>query len=315
MARRIASLLPSATEIAYALGLGDQVVGVSHSCDYPPAVRSKPRLTRLRVALAGLASGEIDAAVRRALDEFGSVYEVDTGRLTALGPDLVLTQGTCDVCAVPTREAERAAARLPQCADVLSLDAHDVAGVLADIVTVGRAAGVAERAAACVGALERRIAAVRDRVAGRPRPRVLALEWLDPPFVPGHWVPELVELAGGHLVLGATGRRSYALRWEELAGADPDVLLIMPCGYGLAASRAAATCYAERLRAVAGRAIQSGRAYVVDASSYFSRPGPRVVGGLELLAGLLHADVLGAAPPAGKAERWPRADAGYISMT
>ena len=235
---RIASLLPSATEIVCALGLEDRLVGVSHSCDHPSPIRAKPRLTRPRFPLDGLSSGEIDAAVRQALREFGSVYEVDTERLAALGPDLLLTQGVCEVCAVPTRDAAAAAAGLASCPSVLALDAHDVAGVLDTIRLVGRAGGVPERAERCVRDIERRIAAIQARVTSRPAPRVLALEWLDPPFAPGHWVPEMVALAGGSLLRGAAGRPSFAVRWGDLAGLDPDVLLVMPCGFDLVSRRA-----------------------------------------------------------------------------
>jgi iron complex transport system substrate-binding protein len=303
-ATRIVSLLPSATEIAYALGLGDRVVGVSHSCDHPPEMRAKPRLTRPRFSLVGCSSGEIDAAVRQALREFGSVYEVDSERLAAVGPDLLLTQGVCEVCAVPTRDAEAAAVGVASCPTVLALDAHDVAGVLATIRLVGRAGGVPERAERCVREIERRIAAVRGRVAGRPTPRVLALEWLDPPFVPGHWVPEMVALAGGELLGGAAGRPSFAVRWDDLAGLDPDVLIVMPCGFDLAAARADADRYRASLHAVAPRAIGSGRAYAVDATAHFSRPGPRVADGVELLAELLHPDIFPAVSLEGRARRF-----------
>jgi len=288
---RIASLLPSATEIVCALGLEDRLVGVSHCCDHPSPIGGKPRLTRPRFPLDGLSSGEIDAAVRQALREFGSVYEVDTERLAAVAPDLLLTQGVCEVCAVPTRDAAAAAAGLASCPSVLALDAHDVAGVLETIHLVGRAGGVPQRAEQCVRDIERRIAAIQARVAGRPAPRVLALEWLDPPFVPGHWLPEMVALAGGNLVRGAAGRPSFGARWEELAGLDPDVLLVMPCGFDLVAARADADRYRAPLCAVAPRAIRSARAYAVDANAHFSRPGPRVADGVELLAALLHPDL------------------------
>ncbi len=273
---RIASLLPSATEIVCALGLEDRLVGVSHSCDHPSPICSKPRLTRPRFPLDGLSSGEIDAAVRRALHEFGSVYEVDTERLAGVAPDLLLTQGVCEVCAVPTRDAEAAALALGSGPSVLALDAHDIAGVLATIRLVGRAGGVPERAERCVRDIERRIASTHARIEGRPVARLLALEWLEPPFVPGHWVPEMVALAGGNLLCGVAGRLSFAVRWEDLAGLDPDVLLVMPCGFDLAAARADADRYRASLCAVAPRAIRSARAYAVDATMHFSRPGPRV---------------------------------------
>ena len=301
---RIASLLPSATEIVCALGLEDRLVGVSHSCDHPSPICSKPRLTRPRFPLDGLSSGEIDAAVRQALREFGSVYEVDTERLAAVAPDLLLTQGVCEVCAVPTRDAEAAALALGSCPSVLALDAHDIAAVLATIRLVGRAGDVPERAEQCVRDIERRIAAVQARVASRPAPRVLALEWLDPPFVPGHWVPEMVALAGGRLLCGVAGRPSFAVRWEDLAGLDPDVLLVMPCGFDLAAARADADRYRASLCAVAPRAIRSARAYAVDATAHFSRPGPRVADGVELLGALFHPDTFAGASLEGRAAVW-----------
>ena len=301
---RIASLLPSATEIVCALGLEHHLVGVSHSCDHPPLIRSKPRLTRPRFPLDGLSSGEIDAVVRHALREFGSVYEVDTERLAAVGPDLLLTQGVCEVCAVPTRDAAAAAAGLAACPTVLALDAHDVAGVLGTIRLVGEAGGVPERAERCVRDIERRIAAIRARVEGRPVARVLALEWLEPPFVPGHWVPEMIALAGGNLLRGVAGRPSFPVGWEDLAGLDPDVLLVMPCGFALAAARADARRYGASLCAVAPRAIRSRRAYAVDATAHFSRPGPRVADGVELLAVLLHPDIFPGASLEGRAVVW-----------
>ena len=301
---RIASLLPSATEIVCALGLEHQLVGVSHSCDHPPLIRSKPRLTRPRFPLDGLSSGEIHTAVRQALREFGSVYEVDTERLAAIVPDLLLTQGVCEVCAVPTRDAAAAALGLASCPELLALDAHDVAGVLGTIRLVGRAAGESDRAEQCVREIERRIASVRAGVEGRPVPRVLALEWLEPPFVPGHWVPEMVALAGGDLLRGVVGRPSFAVRWEELAGLDPDVLLVMPCGFDLAAALTDVRRYGASLWAVAPRAIRSARAYAVDATAHFSRPGPRVADGVELLAGLLHPDIFPAVSLEGRAQRF-----------
>ena len=304
VAERIVSLLPSATEIVCALGLAHHLVGVSHSCDHPPLIRSKPRLTRARFPLDGLSSGEMDAAVRQALREFGSVYEVDNERLAAVAPDLLLTQGVCEVCAVPTRDAEAAALALVACPTVLALDAHDITGVLATIRLVGHAGGVPERAERCVRDIERRIAAVRARVEGRPVARVLALEWLDPPFVPGHWVPEMVALAGGTLLRGVSGRPSFAVQWAELVGLDPDVLLVMPCGFELAAARADADACRAPLGAVAPRAIRSGRAYAVDATSHFSRPGPRVADGVELLGALFHPDTFPGAPLEGRATVW-----------
>ena len=303
-ARRIVSLLPSATEIVCALGLGERLVGVSHTCDHPAEVLAKPRLSRPRFVPEGLSGADIDAEVRRALREHGSVYEVDVPGVAALAPDLVLTQGICDVCAVPEHQAVAALAGLPSPPAVVTLDAHDVAAILAGIRDVGRATGALGPADGCVATIERRIAAARTRVAGRPPPRVLALEWLDPPYVPGHWVPELVALAGGELVAGVARRPSHQVSWDELRGADPDVLLLLPCGFGLEQTRREAGRYRRILRDVAGRAIAAGRGYVLDASSYFSRSGPRVVDGLEILAALLHPDLFPDVTVAERAARW-----------
>jgi len=271
--RRIVSLLPSATEIVCALGLEDRLVGISHSCDYPESITDRPRLSRPRTDLNGLSSGEIDAAIRGAMREYGSVYEVDVAGIQALEPDLILTQGICDVCAVPESQVIAVVGT-----KILRLDAHDLAAIFASIRDVGCATGTVERAEDLVVDMQRRIAAVRECVAGRPRPRVLALEWLDPPYVPGHWVPELIALAGGELLAGTARRPSYRMQWPELRKLRPDVLLVMPCGLSLAETRREAQRYESELHAV------GGRIELLDASAYFSRSGPRVVDGLEILA-------------------------------
>lgn len=274
VAERIVSLLPSATEIVCALGLEDRLVGISHSCDYPPSVQKLPRLSRPRTNLAGLSSGEIDAAIRAALRDYGSVYEIDIPGIRALQPDLVITQGICEVCAVPESQIVAAAVG----GAILTLDAHDLAAIFDSIRAVGRATGVSDRAEQLVAELELRIRRVRDRVAGKPRPRVLALEWLDPPYAPGHWVPELIDIAGGELLAGTARRPSYRLEWSELQALDPEVLLVMPCGFDLEATLREAAFHRRELRAV------GGRVHLLDASAYFSRSGPRVVEGLEILA-------------------------------
>lgn len=304
-AGRIVSLLASGTEIVCALGLSDRLVGISHECDYPPAALDRPRVSRPRFDPSGLGSGEIDRAVRRVMQEHGSVYAVDAGRLADLGPDLVLAQAVCEVCAVPTASAEEAVAGLADAPRVLSLDAHDLDGIFRTILEVGEAAGVLERARTHVERLRARVEAVKGRVAGRLRPRVLALEWLDPPFVPGHWVPEMVEAAGGVNLAGEKGARSAEVRWADLEGRGPDVLVVLPCGLGLEAARVEADRHAERLHTVAPRAVESGRSYVVDGSSYFNRSGPRVVDGIEILAALLHPDRFPDVALAGRAARWP----------
>jgi iron complex transport system substrate-binding protein len=275
VAERIVSLLPSATEIVCALGLEDRLVGISHSCDYPESIADRPRLSRPRASLEGLSSGEIDAAVRAALRDYGSVYEIDVEGITALAPDLILTQGICDVCAVPESQVLRLRRSGTQ---ILSLDAHDLAAIFNSIRDVGCATGATERAEQLIGEMQQRIAAVREGVAGRTRPRVLALEWLDPPYVPGHWVPEMIAAAGGDLVAGTARRPSYRMEVDELRALDPDVLLIMPCGFNLEETRCEAARYGDLLRGI------GGRVQLLDASSYFSRSGPRVVDGIEILA-------------------------------
>ena len=206
--------------------------------------------------------------------DHGSVYEIDVAAIRALEPDLILTQGICDVCAVPQSQVLDASLD----AQVVTLDAHDLNAIFQSIRDVGLATGVSERAEGLLAELQGRIAAVRARVAKRPRPRVLALEWLDPPYVPGHWVPELIDIAGGELLAGTTRRPSYRMEWSDLQGLDPDVLLIMPCGFDLNATFREAAVHRRELRTV------GGRVHLLDASAYFSRSGPRVVDGLEILA-------------------------------
>ena len=274
--QRIVSLLPSATEIVCALGLEERLVGISHSCDYPPRVTDRPRLTRPRTNLDGLSSGEIDAAVRASLRDHGGVYEIDVAGIRALAPDLVLTQGICDVCAVPESQVIASLVGI----NTVTLDAHDLSAIFASIRDVGCATGAVEQAEALVANMQRRINTVRARVDGRPRPRVLALEWLDPPYVPGHWVPELIAAAGGDLVAGTARRPSYRMEWSELRALDPDVVLIMPCGFNLEETRREAERYDAVLRGIAA----PPHVHLLDASAYFSRSGPRVVDGLEILA-------------------------------
>ncbi len=301
---RIASLLASATETVCRLGLEDALVAISHECDYPPTVLDRPRVSRPRFDPSGLSSGAIDAAVRSAMRDNGSVYEIDAQALRRAAPDLILTQDVCEVCAVPTSLAHEAVRALGGEVRVLSLDAHSVRDILGSIQDVGEAAGVPKRAAQFVAQLQARIAEVSQAVAGLPRPRVLALEWLDPPFAPGHWGPEMVALAGGENLVGWPRARSRELQWEAVDGLDPDVLLVMPCGYGLDASRAEADRHADRLRALAPRAVAAGNAWVLDGSAYMNRSGPRVVDGIEMLGKILHADRFPALALAGRAEVW-----------
>lgn len=300
---RIVSLLSSATEIVYELGLQGRLVGISHECDHPPEALRLPRVSRSRFDPAGLTSGEIDAAVRRCMAEFGSVYEVDRALLRELRPDLILTQGVCEVCAVPTGSVLEVVEELPGGPAVLSLDAHTLEGILRTVEQVADAAGEPGAGEAAVARLRGRMEGVARRVADRPRPRVLALEWLEPPFAPGHWVPEMVERAGGENLLGTVGGHSVEVPWREVEGLDPELLLLLPCGYDLEHARADADRSRDRLHALGGGLAGAGRAWVGH-SAYFSRSGPRVVEGIEALAAAFHPDAFPGADTRGRLERW-----------
>jgi iron complex transport system substrate-binding protein len=279
---RIASLVPSATEMLFAAGLGDSVVAVTHECDYPPAAASRPRLTRT-VIPPGLSAREIDAEVKRVVGEGRALYELDERELERAAPDLIVTQAVCEVCAVSYEDVAEVAARLPGSPAVLRQDPSTLEETLADVTRLGDAAGAAEQASRLRSELEGRLAAVRAAVAGAERPRVLALEWLDPPFTAGHWVPEMIAAAGGESVTGRAGEKSAETRWEELGGLNPDVVVVMPCGFYAEDSLAQATGHRGEIDA-----LGTARVYAVDAASSFSRPGPRLIDGTELLAHLLH---------------------------
>jgi iron complex transport system substrate-binding protein len=285
---RIASLVPSATEALFALGLGDQVVAVTHECDHPERATRLPRLTS-SVIPAGLPAAEIDARVREVTGRGEALYRLDEATLAELRPDLIVTQALCAVCAVSFDDVRAVAERLPTQPHVLSLDPETLDEVLGDLLTLAAAAGESWRGEALRDALDDRLRRVRDAVAGAPRPRVAALEWLEPPYVGGHWVPEMVRLAGGDDVLGEPGRKSRVVDWGELAAAGPDVAVVMPCGLYADEAAAEARANGERLRALGAE-----RVVAVDAASSFSRPGPRLVDGVELLAHLLHPDSIAA---------------------
>jgi iron complex transport system substrate-binding protein len=293
---RIVSLVPSATEMLFALGLGESVVGVTHECDYPPAARELPQLTATVLA-AGLSAGEIDVAVKEVVGEGRALYTLDEERLAALEPDLIVTQAVCEVCAVSYDDVVEVAGRLPGRPRVVQQDPSTLAEVLGDVTRLGEAAGIASRAADLRRSLENRLAAVRAAVESAPRPRVLALEWLDPPFLGGHWIPEMIEIAGGEDVAGSAGQKSPQVTWEDLQGLDPEVIVSMPCGWYLDESRSQALAHRDRLDSLGAR-----RTYAADAASTFSRPGPRLVDGVELLGHLLHPELVEPPPEIGFAE-------------
>jgi iron complex transport system substrate-binding protein len=283
---RIVSLVPSATEILFALGLGDAVVAVTHECDYPPAARELPKVTRDALP-HDLTAGQIDAAVRARTDQGESIYELDVKALHALGPDLIVTQALCAVCAVSYDDVKAIADELETRPRVISLDPRTLGEVLGDVRTLAEATGRRDAGVAFVQAASARIDRVRLAVRDRRRPRVAALEWLDPVYVAGHWTPQLIEYAGGLDVLGMPGEHSERRSWEEVAAAAADVVVVMPCGYDAERAHAEALVYGEKL---AG--LGAGEVVAVDAAAYFSRPGPRLIDGLELLAHLLQPDAI-----------------------
>ena len=286
---RIASLVPSATELLFALDLGDSVVAVTHECDYPPAAEQLPHLTR-SVIPDGLAPAEIDAAVRERTGRGEALYELDEETLRALDVDLIVTQAVCEVCAVSFEDVRAVAERLPTQPRVISLDPSTLGEVLADVPRLAEAAEAEAAGERLVEEAGARIDAVERAVEGAPRPRVAALEWLDPIYIGGHWVPQMIELAGGEDVLGLPGERSRTAEWAEVEAAAPEVVLAMPCGYYAEQAAAEAVRHHERLAGLDARVV------AVDAAAYFSRPGPRLVEGIELLGHLLHPDLV-AAPP------------------
>jgi len=283
---RIASLVPSATEMLFALGLGDSVVAVTHECDHPAEAAERPRLTR-SVIPEGLPPGEIDAAVREVTAQGRALYELDERTLARLDVDLIVTQALCAVCAVSYEDVRAVAARLPSRPAVISLDPETLSDVLDDCVRLAGAAGARERGLRLREGLAARIDAVRAAVVDRPRPKVAALEWLDPVFVGGHWVPEMIAVAGGADPLGEPGRKSRVVGWDEVRGAAPDVVVVMPCGLYADEALEQALGYRDRLES-----LRAERVLAVDAAASFSRPGPRLVEGTELLAHLLHPDAV-----------------------
>jgi iron complex transport system substrate-binding protein len=281
---RIVSLVPSATEMLFALGLGDEVTAVTHECDHPPQVLELPKVTR-DVIGAGLGPAEIDRAVRELTEEGRAIYELDETALRDLQPDLIVTQALCDVCAVSYDDVLAVAERLDSTPKVISLDSHTLGEVLGDVRVLAAATDAKDAGVDLIADAAARIDRVRLAVRAARRVPVAALEWLDPVFVAGHWTPQLIEYAGGVDVLGLPGEHSETRTWEEVAAAQPEVVLVMPCGYDAERALEEAYDYQDELAELGAR-----RVVAVDAAAYFSRPGPRLVDGLELLAHILHPD-------------------------
>ena len=283
---RIVSLVPHATELLFALGLGDQVVGVTHECDYPPEALDVPKVTRDELP-SGLTSAEVDAAVRERTERGESIYALDEEELREAEPDLIVTQSLCTVCAVSADEVRKLAASMPSSPRVITLDPRTYGETLGDVRTIAQVTGARDAALDLVARTRSRVDRVRLAVRRAERPTVAALEWLDPVYVAGHWTPQLIEMAGGTDVLGFPGEHSEQSSWDAVRAAQPEIVLVMPCGHDVSRAYDEAIAHAEELRSVGAREIVA-----VDAAATFSRPGPRLVDGLELLAHTLHPDLV-----------------------
>ena len=270
------------------VGAGDTLVGVTHECDYPPGVAELPKLTSTPIDQENMTSSEIDAAIGERLTDDGSVYALDVGLLEELEPDLIVTQGLCDVCAVSMELVEEAVSGMKQKPAVISLNPTSLQEVLEDAITVGKALGQEDAARAEVARLENKLARVEKAVSDLGRPTVGCIEWLDPPFSAGHWVPEMVRTAGGDELFAGSGERSGRLTWEKVLEADPESLILMPCGFDTGRALQETGVLAEVPGWSDSSAVRNDRVWVVDANSYFSRPAPRLVRGVEILGQILH---------------------------
>jgi iron complex transport system substrate-binding protein len=294
---RLVSLLPSATEIVYALGLGDDLVGVTFECDEPPAARTEKTVVVGGKDTHGMTPGEIDGYVRAQLAAGADLYTLHAQALLGLRPDLILTQDLCRVCALPTGQVEQALDYLGCQAGVLALDPYSLDEVLDTIVAVAARAGVPDRAEQLVASLRARLDRVAAGVAGRARPRVAIIEWVDPPFTAGHWIPDLVRAAGGEPVAARPNKPSVEVSWAEIAAAAPDLVVVAPCGYHLDGAAGQAPAVVAALPGVP--------VWAIDADGIIVRPGPRLVDGVEALAAILHPDAVPAPPPGAIAPVWP----------
>ncbi len=309
---RIISLLPSATEIVCALGLEENLVGITHECDFPPRISDRPHLTASRISHETMSSAEIDHAVRSQLDGHGSIYNLDEKLLQQLNPDLIITQELCQVCAVAYKQVEKAAKMYVADAKVVSLEPNTIADIFENIKLIGELTGTADEAENVGRNLQNRLDKIRERVrtacvSGRVknRPRVFMLEWLEPPFAPGHWTPEQVEIAGGNCVLGEAGKKSVTTTYTEVYESKPEIMVLVPCGYRTEdiLRQLENTVFPRNWREIP--AIAGGEVWALDASAYFSRPAPRVVDGAEILAKIFHPQIFDA-PNQREAVRVPK---------
>lgn len=288
---RIVSLIASATEIVHALGAGNSQVGRSHECDWPQSVHSLPALTWATFKVEG-SSREIDVRVKELFKNGLAVYEVDAARLEALAPDVILTQDQCEVCAVSLADVERAVCEWTgRDTNVVSLRPHSLDALMADIERVAVAIGRPEVGVNLVGQMRERLAGIADAVKGRSRPRLAFVEWIDPPMSGGHWMPEIISIAGGVSLFGVTGQNSPWISWDEVAKADPDVIVVGPCGFDLAKTESEMDVLKDNEIWQSLRAVRANAVWVADGNAYFNRPGPRIVESTEILAEIFHPEV------------------------
>lgn len=300
---KIYSFIPSATEMLYALGLGDQLCGVTHECDYPPDARGKPVAIRSLSDTSRMGQREIDNMVVESMSHGHGLYTIDKALLRENPPDVVITQELCEVCSVSLRDVLSTISDLSKSCQVVSLKPRGLSGVLEDILTVGKACGAEPAAEAVVGSLEARITRARERAEGLDRPRVFCVEWFDPVFASGHWVPEMVGIAGGEDSLGLAGRDSRRIPWELVVAYDPEVLVLMPCGFDVERTAEDVPLLAKNVGWRSIAAVKAGAVFATNGSAYFSRPGPRLVDGLELLSRMVHPSVFGSEIPPDRAKR------------
>jgi iron complex transport system substrate-binding protein len=300
---RIYSFIPSATEMLYALGLGGQLCGVTHECDYPPEARGKPVAISSLADTSRMSQREIDDMVVESMSHGHGLYTIDKAMLRENPPDVVITQELCDVCSVSLRDVLSTISELSKSCEVVSLKPRGLSGVLEDIVTVGKACGAEPTAHELVESLEARIGRVRERAEGLDRPRVFCVEWFDPVFASGHWVPEMVEISGGEDSLGLAGRDSRKIPWERVVAYDPEVLVLMPCGFDVDRTAQDVPLLAKKEGWPSISAVKARAVFAANGSAYYSRPGPRLVDGLELLSRMVHPEVFGSELPPERARR------------
>ena len=303
---KIVSLLPSATEIVCALGLEENLTGITHECDFPASVSGKEILTASCISHETMSSAEIDHAVRSQLDGHGSIYDLDEKLLQQINPDLIITQELCDVCAVSYKIVQKAAKIYAADARVVSLEPNTIEDIFENIKTIGELTGTKDRAFKIVETLKKRLDDVREKTENvKKRPKVFMLEWLEPPFAPGHWTPEQVEIAGGNCLLGKAGEKSVTTTYEEIIESKPEVLVLIPCGYYKEdiLRQLPNTIFPANFKTIP--AFETGEIWALDATAYFSRPAPRVVDGVEILAKIFHPQIFGA-PTDAEAVRVPK---------